>query len=348
MDENLTATSASHREDSFDIAVRGYHRGQVQEYMARSGQLLNTLEQHLQVARADVDRAKADADEARAETDRLRAEQAQAKPLHQEVSSRLSQILKLAAEEADQERATAEAEIAQLRTDSSAEAERAIAEARAQAEELITSARRTAELELTQARAEADRDLTTAREEANRLRLASVRQTQNLLDEARRRAGAVNEVSNHRLETLTATHGEAVLRLGQIRDVLADLLDRDTAAGSLSEVVEAVLAPGQDLPEVEDVELAEDDDQAQDAEPANELAGEAPGPDPLTDPLEEPLDDASAVADPARKDDTAHPGELDDAEPEPVAARSADGDPAIDLRDRRLRSTPGEHTLPRR
>lgn len=354
MDENLPAPPGSHREDSFDIAVRGYHRGQVQEYMARSGQLLNTLEQHLQVARADVERAKAEAEEARAEAERLRASQAEAKPVHQEVSSRLSQILKLAAEEADQERATAEAEIAKLRAESAAEAERSIAEARAQAEELVMSARRTAESELTQARSTADSDLKRARDEADRLRLASVRQTQNLLDEARRRAGAVNEVSNHRLETLTATHGEAVLRLGQIRDVLADLLDRDAAAGSLAEVVEAVLAPGQEPPQVEDVELEDEED----LELADRETGGAGLHEEVLVEDEAPALTGSVAlaADGEQLDDLDHDEQLGEDEPDESAAASSrpaadidnEIDNEIDLRDRRLRTTPGEHTLPRR
>ena len=362
MDENLPVTPGTHREDSFDIAVRGYHRGQVQEYMARSSQLLATLEQHLAVARADVQRAKSEADEARAETERLRTQQVESKPVHQEVSGRLSQILKLAAEEADQERATAEAEIAKLRAESNAAAEQAIAQARAQAEEVVTTAHRTAEAELAEARSTADSDLKRAREEADRLRLASVRQTQNLLDEARRRAGAVNEVSNHRLETLTATHGEAVLRLGQIRDVLADLLDRDSAAGSLAEVVEAVLAPAQDIPDVEDVELVEDDDPALDApEPAHDevvVEDETPaltpsaGPgnpgSPLGEELDDPVGSRAAASDGVVAGST---GDLSGGERTagaPTPARSLDVDASIDLRDRRPRPTTGEHTLPRR
>jgi multidrug efflux pump subunit AcrA (membrane-fusion protein) len=348
MDENLPATPGSHREDSFDIAVRGYHRGQVQEYMARSSQLLATLEQHLAVARADVQRAKAEADEARAEAERLRTEQVEAKPVHQEVSGRLSQILKLAAEEADQERATADAEIAKLRAESQAAAEQAIAQARAEAETVLTTARKTADEELTQARSTAESDLKRARDEADRLRLASVRQTQNLLDEARRRASAVNEVSNHRLETLTATHGEAVLRLGQIRDVLADLLDRDTAAGSLAEVVESVLAPAHDIPEVEDVVLVDDEDLPVAGTPGQDevvVEDKTPALTPaaavhLDDDPEDPVTSSPATA-------------LDGGAPEPVPsaptpARSLDVDASIALRDHRLRNAPGEQPLPRR
>jgi len=351
MDENLPAGPGSHREDSFDIAVRGYHRGQVQEYMARSSQLMATMEQHLAVARADVQRAKVEAEEARAEVERLRAAQAESKPVHQEVSGRLSQILKLAAEEADQERATAEAEIATLRSDNQSEIERLLAEARAEAEEHTSTARRTAESELTEARATAESDLKRAREEADRLRLASVRQTQNLLDEARRRAGAVNEVSNHRLETLTATHGEAVLRLGQIRDVLADLLDRDSAAGSLAEVVEAVLAPGQELPDVEDVELIDEDEidltDVEDDHDEVVVEDEPPALPPVPPVSAQDEDDDDRIVTPAGAP-TGVQGAADDDGLPGGQNRSLDDDAMIDLRDRRLRAAPGEHTLPRR
>ena len=256
MDDKLPNSAQNHREDSFDTAVRGFNRQQVLEYMSRSSQLLASLEQNLAVARADVQRARSEAERAQAEAERLRAAQVEAKPVHEEVSGRLSQILRLAAEEADQDRATANEEITKLRLESQAESERLINEARAEAERELAEARDTAEQELTQARETAERelaearsnaeeDLRSAREEAERIRVASEEQSAELLDDAARRASAVNEVSDQRLDTLTATHGEAVLRLGQIRDVLADLLDRDAAAGSLADVVEAVISPPQ-------------------------------------------------------------------------------------------------------
>jgi hypothetical protein len=308
MDENLPVTpGTAHRDDSFDIAVRGYNRQQVMEYMSRSNQLLATLEQHLAVARADVHRARSEAEQAQAEVAQLRSEQLETKPVHEEVSGRLSQILRLAAEEADQERATAEAEIAKLHSESKAEAEGMLAEARAEAEHDLAEARETAERELTEARTVAERDLRAAREEADRLRMASVRHAEELLDDAQRRAGAVNEVSNQRLETLTATHGEAVLRLGQIRDVLADLLDRDAAAGSLAQVVEAVIAPAGTSP----VDVGSD--QADGAEPPV-------NPDGTIDTLD---DDRTTVA-PA-VDQTAVHAPIDGDDVDAVAASSRSG-----------------------
>jgi hypothetical protein len=243
MDDKQPNAAQNHREDSFDVAVRGYNRQQVLEYMSRSSQLLASLEQNLAVARADVQRARAEADRARAEAERLRAAPVESKPVHEEVSARLSQILRLAAEEADQERSKADAEISKLRDESQADAERMISEARERADRELAEARDTADRELAEARDTAEEELRAAHEEADRIRQSAEEQSTDLLDDAARRAGAINEASDQRLDTLTATHGEAVLRLGQIRDVLADLLDRDAAAGSLAQVVESVVAP---------------------------------------------------------------------------------------------------------
>jgi len=291
MDDKLPNSAQNHREDSFDTAVRGFNRQQVLEYMSRSSQLLASLEQNLAVARADVQRARSEAERAQAEAEQLRAAQVEAKPVHEEVSGRLSQILRLAAEEADQDRATANEEITKLRLESQAESERLINEARAEAERELAEARDTAEQELTQARETAERelaearsnaeeDLRSAREEAERIRVASEEQSAELLDDAARRASAVNEVSDQRLDTLTATHGEAVLRLGQIRDVLADLLDRDAAAGSLADVVEAVISPPQAPREIDtrpELEDGIDQEQASvDQEPVQVAQEQAP------------------------------------------------------------------------
>jgi hypothetical protein len=342
MEENLPA--GTNREDSFDIAVRGYHRVQVQEYMARTNQLMATLEQHLAAARSDLLRVQAEADTAKAELERLRAEKPGAKPVHEEISSRLSQILKLAAEEAEQERATAEAEIATMRADNQDQAARELAEARREAEETVRVARETGERELGEARREADAALTSAKEEADRLRLASVRQTQELLDEAQRRASAVNEVSHQRLETLTATHGEAVMRLSQIRDVLADLLDRDNAAGSLASIVEAVVHPPKQP--VADAPAAPTPVAAGAAVPAAEPAKQSSltavvdredVPEATASPLAEEGEDAlvdGSLADAELDEEDGQAEELEEAG-YPAGASQA----PIDLRERRARAS---------
>ncbi|MFI7589809.1 hypothetical protein ACIB24_22290 [Spongisporangium articulatum] len=353
MDENQSGASGTHREDSFDIAVRGYHRVQVQEYMARSNQLIATLEQHLAVARADLQRAQSEADEVKGELDRVRSEEPQAKPVHEEISERLSQILKLANEEAAQERQKADSEIASLRSNAQDQAARELAEARREAEETVRVARETGERELAEARREATAAMQHAKEEADRLRLASVRQTQELLDEAQRRASAVNDVSHQRLETLTATHGEAVLRLSQIRDVLADLLDRDTEAGSLAQVVEAVVHAPRPVEEpLTAPALAPLEDPTPLPEPSSSSApapAAAPAPSyssylseetVTTEPVAaaapaagDEVDGALADAELDEEDDLSTPDRLDD-----VIYPTSSGASPIDLRERRARS----------
>lgn len=310
MNQNLTVDTGTDHEDTFDTAMRGYHRGQVQDYVAHANQRLATLEQQLAVARADAEQARSEADQANREVERLGAVAAETKPAHQAVSDRLSEILRLAAEEADQERETAEAEIAAMHRAAEEQAAQVLADANAEVEQLVGRARQAAESDLESARETAERELGEARNEADRLRLAAVRQTQELLDEAQRRADAVNEISGQRLETLTATHDEAVLRLGQIRDVLADLLQSDEATGSLASVVDEAVASAAPVPAGPLHEGLLDDPELQAViENADELDASAP-------PEEVELADAEP-------DDPAAPeeAELEDAELLPVAEK---------------------------
>lgn len=269
MDENRPVAPGAPREDSFDIAVRGFNRQQVLEYMARTHELLTTLERQLAVARAEVQRARAGADAAAADAQRLHKELEELRaapkpvPVHTEVSDRMAQILRLASEEAEQERNRAGEEISRLRSETQAECERLVGHARHEAEleleqarstarqELgaardtanreLTEARQSAEADLTRARSEAEITITSARTEADQLRLDSVRHAENMIEDAQRRSGAVNGLAAQRLDALTGTHGEALSRLGQIRDVLSQLLAADAAAGSLADAVEAAM-----------------------------------------------------------------------------------------------------------
>ena len=269
MDENRPVAPGAPREDSFDTAVRGFNRQQVMEYMTRTHELLTTLERQLAVARAEAQRARAGADAAVGESERLRKEIEELRaapkpvPVHTEVSDRMAQILRLASEEAEQERDRAREDIARVQRETKAECERLTTQARADAEleleqarasaraELgaardtaareLAEARQTAEAELSRARAESEITLTSARTEADQLRLDSVRHAEHLIEDAQRRSGAVNGLAAQRLDALTSTHSEALSRLSQIRDVLGQLLSADAAAGSLTAAVEAAM-----------------------------------------------------------------------------------------------------------
>src|SRR6202050_2439360 len=85
---------ADGRDDPFDSERRGYARRQVDEYIAwRNGQI-RELESKLSQGLTEIERLRSELTEARA---------AGGRPAHEEVSERVGQILKLAADEAQAE-----------------------------------------------------------------------------------------------------------------------------------------------------------------------------------------------------------------------------------------------------
>src|SRR5215470_812748 len=148
MEEQKSTFTSVLREDSFEVVVRGYNRRQVHEYMAKTRRQVRDLEERLARAQEGLDSTRRE----------LETQQQQAnRPAHEEVSERLSQILQLADEEADQRRAAADADVARLRELAEQDSQRIVDEASAQAERILTTARE-----------ESDRDLAGARDEAQR------------------------------------------------------------------------------------------------------------------------------------------------------------------------------------
>src|SRR5215470_11619301 len=132
MEEQKSTFTSVLREDSFEVVVRGYNRRQVHEYMAKTRRQVRDLEERLVRNQEDLDSTRRELETAR--------QQPANKPVHEEVSERLSQILKLADEEADQRRAAADADVARLRELAEQDAQRTVDEARSQAERMLTSA----------------------------------------------------------------------------------------------------------------------------------------------------------------------------------------------------------------
>lgn len=252
MEDQTAILPSPMREDAFDTAMRGYNRDQVGAFVNRARAQIHELETRLAQALAQADQARRELAAAHEQ------QQSVAKPVHEEVSERLSQILRLAAEEADQAKAKAESEIAQLRDDSETEAQRLVADAQAEAERIVAAARESADEEVAQAHSEAEQLLASSRAEAEHTLTAAREQADRALSEAESRAAAINEVAGARLEQLTDTHGEAVRRLGQLRDVLTELLEDDEARGPLEAAINAAVAPPQWRPaEPEPVPAAE-------------------------------------------------------------------------------------------
>jgi len=246
---------ADGRDDPFDSERRGYARRQVDEYIAwRNGQI-RELESKLGQGLTEIERLRMELAEAR---------EAGGRPAHEEVSERVGQILKLAAEEAKAERErgagegtkmreAAKAETDKLRADVKEETDRLRAEAQDRAERMLTAAQEQSDRAISSARAEADALATAAQQTAEQTVAeatkhadntvsAAIAQAKQQLDEATARATAIHDGAERRLNLLISRHTETVRRLTEIRDVVTSLVAGEAARGSLEDEVNRALA----------------------------------------------------------------------------------------------------------
>ncbi|GLX00626.1 hypothetical protein [Microtetraspora sp. NBRC 16547] len=269
-------------DDSFEVVMRGYSRRQVHDYMIRTRNQIRDLEERL--ART-IDQAE----QGRVELAEARRRLAEAPQNPDELGERLSQILKLAHEEAAANKEASQSEASRLRDQATTEAERVITTAREQAdsirsaaqeeaerrvadatsaaerllaqagsdaEETLGTARAEAEDTLRAARAEADRQLTVARLEVETLVGDARAEAHSTLTAAQQRVAALDEHTGRRVAYLTDTHSEVMRRLGEIGSVLGDLLHREGAAGPLIDEA-AVLPSAPQLPQPQEIAPAE-------------------------------------------------------------------------------------------
>ena len=234
--------------------VRGYNRQQVDNYVAwRAGQV-RELESRLSKSLAEIEHLRREVVETR---------EAGARPAHEEISERVGQILKLAADEAkaDREhgaadandlREAARAETDKLRSEVKQETDRIKTEAQERAERMLTAAQEQADRAVAAARAEAEEMVSSAHaaaeqtvSEANQHAETTVStalaQAKQQLDEATARATAIHDGAERRLNLLISRHTETVRRLTEIRDVVTGLVSGETARGSLEDEVNRAL-----------------------------------------------------------------------------------------------------------
>ncbi|GIH23697.1 hypothetical protein Aph01nite_20070 [Acrocarpospora phusangensis] len=312
--------------------MRGYSRRQVHDYMIRSRNQIRDLEERL--ART-IDQAE----QSRLELADARRKLTESPQNPDELGERLSQILKLAHEEAAankeasqndaskvRDQAAAEAErlvnaareqAESIRTaaqeeaerrihDATASAERLLSQAGAEAEEKVATASAEAEDTLRDARSEADRRVTAAKHEAERLVSDAQAVSTSTLTSAQRRATTLDEHTGRRVVYLTDTHTEVVRRLNEIGAVLGDLLQRESSAGPLIDEA-SVLPPA---PSVVEEEFKED------------FSGEGFNDEGFNEPEE------SSATNPARQPAPAQEQAPEAVRPEPVQpARGLDGMP---------------------
>lgn len=246
---------ADGRDDPFDSERRGYARRQVDEYIAwRNGQI-RELETKLSQGLTEIERLRMELGEAR---------EAAGRPAHEEVSERVGQILKLAAEEAKSERERGSVEVSKmreaaksetdkLRSDVKEETDRLRAEAQDRAERMLTAAQEQSDRAISSARAEADslvaaaqqtaeQTVADASKHADSTVATAIAQAKQQLDDATARATAIHDGAERRLNLLISRHTETVRRLTEIRDVVTSLVAGEAARGSLEDEVNRALS----------------------------------------------------------------------------------------------------------
>jgi cell division septum initiation protein DivIVA len=264
--------------EEFEMQMRGYSRRQVDDFVARRNNEIRELEQRLA-------RTLDDSEHLRRELTTVRQQALSGRPAHEEVSERISQILKLADDEARAQKNKADDDIAKQRADAQQESERVRAEAREQAERMLTAAQEQAERTISAARAEADKTRTAARTEADRLTsdtrkkadaaLAQAKgQAKKVLDEATARASAIHDGAERRLNLLSTRHSETVRRLTDILDGVQGLVAAEAARMSLEEEVNQSVSRAVSLAEAADAANAAADDDGSEAD--TDLAALAP------------------------------------------------------------------------
>jgi hypothetical protein len=129
-------------------------------------------------------------------------------------------LMRIAVDEIDGNRADAEAAIAQM-----------IAEATSQAAQIKDQAARESQSMVAGARQQADTVLATARVDAKKM-----------TDRAAAESAAVHEGAQRRLEGLRVLHAQTISRMTEIRDVMSRSLDAEGERGTLDDEVERALA----------------------------------------------------------------------------------------------------------
>jgi cell division septum initiation protein DivIVA len=269
--------------EEFEMQMRGYSRRQVDDFVARRNNEIRELEQRLA-------RTLDEAEHLRREVSTVRQQALSGRPAHEEVSERISQILKLADDEARAQKNKADDDIAKQRADAQQESERVRAEAREQAERMLTAAQEQAERTISASRTEADKTRTAARTEADRLTsdtrkkadaaLAQAKaQAKKVLDEATARATAIHDGAERRLNLLSTRHAETVRRLTDILDGVQGLVAAEAARMSLEEEVNQSVSRA--------VSLAEAADAANAAAEGAGSDGDADG--AMPEPAQEPV-----------------------------------------------------------
>jgi len=247
MESSATAPDSASVDDLFEVTMRGYNRRQVEDFVAKARQHVENLTAELGGTRQQRDQLMRDLTMLQEELLSVR-HQLDSRPAHEEISGRMAQILRLAQEEADQERQKAQVEAQEMLDRAQAEAGETVERARAEAAELLASTRISAEQTIQAAQEQSRTVLQESQEKAEFAVGDATVRAQRLLGDAEQRTAQIVEVQDERVSTLVAVHAEAVRRLAEILDVLGGVIDQEEVAGALQEGIDPAPMPSAGVP----------------------------------------------------------------------------------------------------
>jgi DivIVA domain-containing protein len=221
-------------EPHFDIAMRGYDRRQVEEYVGRiEAELVEAQAARDTALATSADRAAQLANrEAHIESLKRQAVKATEKLNPANVSDRIRDMLQLATDEAAQTRRAAEEEAERVLSAARADAERVRTEAAAEQQRLIASAKqRSAEADqkLAQARLQASTELDTAKAEIAKRAEAAAAERAQLDADAKAARDDADRLAEQRRKTADDDF-EITLRARRSAAEKAAQADHETAA----------------------------------------------------------------------------------------------------------------------
>ncbi len=226
MNDQTEVLPAPLQEDSFDVVLRGYSRGQVDEYVRRTRRQLEELQTRVHRADREADDVRLDRDRARNELAAAHRKLESREPSYEDLGERLTQILRLAQEEAAERRSEAQTDADRIRTD----AEEAVRDINRDVEEKRSSAEGDAERLRAEAREEAERVRSEAEDSAERARREAQEQADQVVAEAEQRRRELEQYAKERVERLEEQRTQLVGELSSVRDSLQTLLPAQALA----------------------------------------------------------------------------------------------------------------------
>jgi hypothetical protein len=155
----------------------------------------------------------------------------------------MAQILRLAEEEAQQERDAAAQQAAGVLEQARAEARASLEAAQQAAADIVERARRESDDALAGARAEANRLVDTARQQAEATMSDARERAERVLADADRRTEQISDLQQKRLSAVLGAHQDVISRLEAVRGVIGEVLVQDRDLGDPASEVDPAPLP---------------------------------------------------------------------------------------------------------